>query len=501
MAPLHYPALYQINTRVYLTELERVLGRPATLDDVPDEMLDQVAALGFDWVWFLGVWQTGPMGRQVSLNQPQWREEYRRELPDFKDADVSGSPFAIQQYIVDRTLGGDTALARLRQRLSQRGLRLLLDFVPNHTAPDHPWVKTHPEYYIRGNDEDLRREPQNYIRVEGRDGPIVLAHGRDPYFPGWPDTLQLNYRHPGLRSAMIGELLAIAERCDGIRCDMAMLMLPDVFIRTWGDRSRPAGAAPVDESFWAWAIPQLRAKHPAFLWLAEVYWDLEWVLQQQGFDYTYDKRLYDRLRARDTSAVRGHLQADPAFRDHSARFLENHDEPRAAGVFPQDVHQAAAIITFLVPGLRFFHEGQLEGRKVHVSMHLKRRPEERLNVALADFYHRLLGCLRRTETRQGRWQLLEARPAWDGNPTWLNFIAFTWEGAAGDRLLIAVNYGATQGQARVPVPFRDLQGRQVVLRDLMSPANYEREGTALLASGLFLDLPKWGYNVFEILPR
>src|SRR5262249_36112199 len=155
----------------------------------------------------------------------------------------------------------------------------------------------------------------------------------------------------------------IAELCDGIRCDMAMLVLPDVFARTWGELARPAdGSAPVDSSFWSDTIPQVKRAHPRFVFMAEVYWDLEWQVQQQGLDHTYDERPYDRLREKAAEPVRKHLWADPEYQRKSVRFLENHDEPRAAAVFPEAVHRAAAAVAFLVPGLRFLHEGQFEGR-------------------------------------------------------------------------------------------------------------------------------------------
>ena len=200
---------------------------------------------------------------------------------------------------------------------------------------------------------------------------------------------------------------------------MAMLILPEIFQRTWGERSLPAdGSPPVDEPFWPKATGQVKAKNPQFIFMAEVYWDLEWELLQQSFDYCYDKKLYDRLLARDAAAVRGHLWADMAYQNRLVRFLENHDEPRAAHDLPVPVHQAAAIITYLTPGLRFFHEGQLEGRRIKVSMHLGRRPDEPVDPVLQEFYRKLLACLKRPEVRDGSWQLLEVRLAWDGNPTW-----------------------------------------------------------------------------------
>src|SRR5215469_2134562 len=132
MKPL-YPSLYQINTRVWLTELSRKRGRDATLDDIPDAELDRVAGLGFDWVWFLSVWQTGAASRRISRDDPEWRKEFQQTLPDLSDDDIPGSGFAITGYTVHERLGGDAALGRLRERLRKRGLKLMLDFVPNHT--------------------------------------------------------------------------------------------------------------------------------------------------------------------------------------------------------------------------------------------------------------------------------------------------------------------------------------------------------------------------------
>jgi hypothetical protein len=296
---------------------------------------------------------------------------------------------------------------------------------------------------------------------------------------------------------MVQQLRHVAGQCDGVRCDMAMLLLPSVFQRTWGDLSLPRdGRPPVDEPFWPGAIASVHEEHPDFLFMAEVYWNLEWELQQQGFACTYDKRLYDRLHARDAGGARGHLGADLGFQGKSVRFLENHDEPRAAAAFSWPVHQAAAMVTFLVPGLRFFHEGQLQGRHVKASMHLGRRPEESVDSAIQAFYDRLLTCLKRTELRDGDWQLLECKPAWDGNPTWSSYVSFLWKGPNDQVLLGVVNLGATQGQCRIELPFE--AGKKVGLFDLMGPSYYERDGRELATNGLFIDLSQWGYNLFQL---
>lgn len=488
MSP-HYPSLYQINTRVWLTELSQGLGRPATLDDVPDAELDRWRDRGFDWIWFLSVWLTGEKSRRVSRTEPGWRKEFSETLPDLKEDDIGGSGFAIKGYTVHPDLGGEEALARLRERLKKRGLKLMLDFVPNHMGLDHPWIDEHPDYFIPGTEAELKAAPQNYTKTKTNRGEEIFAYGRDPYFAGWPDTLQLNYANPATQDAMIGELVNIARHCDGVRCDMAMLVLPDIFERTWGRRS---------PLFWPKATQTVRSQHPGFCFMAEVYWDMEWTLQQQGFDYAYDKRLYDRLREGHSRPVREHLMAEMGYQNKLARFLENHDEPRASATFELNRHQAAAIITFLSPGLRFFHQGQFEGRKKRISPHLIRGPAEPVDSDLRSFYDKLLAVLRRSETREGRWQLLECRPAGDGNGSWDNVLSYAWEGAADQKLLVVVNNSPTQSQCLIPLPLAGLAGQGVRLQDTMGPSCYDREGDDLLTRGHYLDLPPWGFHVFEL---
>ncbi len=482
MSSVRYPSLYQINTRVWLTELSRKMNRPATLDDIPDTELDDLVHKGFDWVWFLSVWQTGPQAQQVSRSNPEWRREFEETLPDLREDDIPGSGFAITGYTVHAALGGDAALRRLRERLRERGRKLMLDFVPNHMGLGHSWVEDHPEYFVRGTELDLARAPQNYTWVKRKNGDILLAYGRDPYFAGWPDTLQLDYSNPATQEAMIGELAKIAGQCDGVRCDMAMLVLPDVFERTWSRR------APL---FWPRATQAVRERIPGFTFMAEVYWDLEWTMQQQGFDYAYDKRLYDRLRERHAHPLRDHLRAGLDYQDKLARFLENHDEPRAAATFPPEVHRAAAVVTYLSPGLRFFHQGQFSGRMKRISPHLGRGLDEPINMDLAKFYDRLLTVLRQPAVRNGQWQLLECAPAWDGNWTHDCFIAYAWQGPAGDRLLVAVNYAPNQSQCHVRLPFADLGGKQWRIEDQLDSAAYNWNGNDLAGRGLYLDMSPW----------
>ncbi len=485
-----YASLFQINARVWLRRLGDERGKRMTLADIDDNMVERFAQCGFDWIYLLSVWQTGRAGRVVSRNNEAWRAEYNAVLPDLVDEDISGSGFAITAYIVSDELGGEAALAAFRERLARRGIRLMLDFVPNHTALDHPWVKAHPDYYVQGSEELLAAAPRNYIRMETDAGPRILAHGRDPNYPGWPDTLQLNYGDPDLQKVRIEELLAISGKCDGVRCDMAMLLLPDVFQRTW---------AMTPEPFWPKAIELVRRAHPTFTFMAEVYWDLEWTLQQQGFDYCYDKRLYDRLQSGNVRSIREHLKAGLDYQSKLARFLENHDEPRAASIFPWPRHRAAAVITFLSPGLRFFHQGQFEGARVRIPVHLSRGPVEPINQDIQEFYGKLLEILKYTEDfRGGDWSLIEPSPAWTGNESSDGFVAFACTGNDSRYYVIVVNYHEDPGQCYLVLPFLELEAKHVRLRDMIGNEIYHRDGSDLLGRGLYIDQEPWQVNIFEL---
>lgn len=483
------PLIYEINTWVWLAELSRTNQRPVNLATVPEPEWDSIASLGFGAVWFMGVWERSPAGIEISMRNKGLLQDFHRALPDFSAADNVGSPYCVRRYVVDDHLGGPSGLAMAREKLAERGVELILDFVPNHVAPDHPWVATHPEYFIQGDDEDLRSDPTSFVSAGGR----VLACGRDPYFPAWPDVLQLNAFDPGLRSAAVETVREIADQCDGVRCDMAMLMMSDVFERTWGGR---AGTRP-EADYWPRIIPAVKERHPAFRFIAEAYWDLEWELQQQGFDYCYDKRLYDRLEHDPAESVRLHLCADLPYQEKLVRFIENHDEPRAAAAFTPEKHRVSAVTTLTLPGARLIHEGQMVGRRVRLPVFLARRPEESPDADLLAFYRILLETLSRGDFLSGTWRLCD-RWGWPGNDSYLNLVSWCWQ-KADSRCLMVVNLSDTAAQCLVRIPWDDLKGRTWRLKDAFTSAEYEREGDEMCGPGLYVDLPAWGFHFLEWL--
>ena len=483
-----HPFIYQVNTWVWLDELGRRSGTRLDLASVPEQEWDAIQRLGFDAVWLMGVWERSPAGIAIALENENLTASFRDALPDLRAEDIVGSPYCIRSYTVDQHLGGPAGLATARAALAERGLALILDFVPNHVAPDHPWTTTNPEYFVPGDEDDLAREPASFVRV----GDAILAKGRDPYFPAWPDVVQLNAFSPDQRTAAIATLEAIAAQSDGVRCDMAMLMMSDTFARTWGAR---AGPLP-DADYWPAVIAAVRADHPDFLFMAEAYWDLEWALQQQGFDYCYDKRLYDRLVQGDAEGVRGHLTADQGYQSRLVRFIENHDEPRAAATFPRDEARAAAVTALSQTGARIVHEGQLDGRTVHVPVFLGRRPDEPPDRELRAFYEQLLAALADAVFRDGEWHLAGSS-GWEGNDTWQKLVGWGWRGSS--RRLVVVNLGGEPASGHVSLPWDELRGRSWQLADAATGEVYERSGDDL-RDGLYVALGPWAWHLFSLTP-
>jgi hypothetical protein len=482
-----HPAIYEINTWVWLSAIGAKIGRVVDLSSVPADEWDAIANFGFEAVWLMGVWERSPACIAISNQNQVLLDDFRRALPDFRPEDNVGSAYSVRRYVVDPHLGGEAGLAAARWELSRRGMRLILDFVPNHVAPDHPWVVEFPEYFIRGGPDDARDDPGSFVTIEGR----VYARGRDPYFPAWPDVLQLNAFDPGQRRAAIQTMLSIAGQCDGARCDMAMLLLNAIFESTWGRR---AGQRPEGE-YWTEVIPRVRESNPHFLFIAEAYWDREWELQGLGFDYCYDKRLYDRLEHGDPESVRLHLGADPAYQSKLVRFIENHDEPRAAVAFAGAKEEAAALTAATIPGARLFHEGQFEGRRVRPPVFLGRRPEERPNEDLRSLYAALLEAVDDTLFHDGEWRLCHCT-GWRDNSSFQNLAAWCWE-RGEDRAIIVVNLSGAPAQGRVHLPWDDLQEAAWQLRDCLSAVSYVRDGVELGQQGLYIDLEPWKGHLFR----
>ena len=409
---------------------------------MPDADWDALAALPVDAVWLMGVWQRSPAGLEIALADPALDAANRAALPDLRDGDVIGSPYCVRDYVVDERFGGPDALARAREQLARRGLGLILDYVPNHVAPDHPWTTSRRDCLLTGTEEELERDPDAFLRTAGG----VVAKGRDPYFPAWPDVAQLDAFAPALREAVAETLIAIGEQCDGVRCDMAMLMTNEVFSRTWGGEAGPGPGggllAAVDRARQAGAPGH--ALHRRGLLGHGVDAAAAGVRPLLRQAPLRPARIRARgVRARASGGRRG-------YQERLLRFIENHDEPRAAATFGPEQARAAAVAMSTLRGARLYHDGQLDGRRTRIPVFLGRGPDEPPDHDLRAFYARLLQAVSDAGVRDGDWQLCDCS-GWPDNDSYRRLVAWCWS-TAGARHLVVINLSDAPAQALVRLP-------------------------------------------------
>ncbi len=489
-----HPLLYEINTRCLLTDLSRQLGHAATLHDLADDEIRRWQSLGFSHIWLMGVWPNGPRVQQHGLEQPSLLKRYRELLPDWTTADIGGSPYGISAYEVDPSIGGAAALSAFRTRLHAHDLRLLLDFIPNHIGLDHPWVSQRPDLLIHSQ----RKQP-GFFPTTHNSQKLWIAHGKDPYFDPWTDTAQLDHRNPVTRHELIKELLHVASLCDGVRCDMAMLLLNDIFTETW--RQRSPGVLPLPAEFWSEAISRVRQQHPNFLFLAEAYWGRETQLQQLGFDYTYDKPFLDHLAQQHTDKLQTHLHRENADQTRTTRFLENHDEPRIAAQLEVPAQKAAALLWLALPGMKLLYEGQMEGWRAHLPVQLWRRPEEPVSTSLRGFYEQLFSLRQSIAVKDGSWRIPESQPAWPDNPSHQNLFIILWQSHPEEFALIVVNYAAHRSQCRVRLDKEISANTNWTLQDRLGTEIHHRTREEITRDGLYLDLNAWSTQWFQASKR
>lgn len=351
--------LYEINTRSWIKKF----GEDATLKDIPEEYWSSLRSRGMDYVWLMGIWETSVESIEACCFHPDLMRVYDHTDPDWTRGDVQGSPYAIEDYQVSSLLGSWDDLALIYQKIKENDLNLILDFIPNHFNAYSQLITSNPEVFIEVSEAIYSSDPHSYFRRDGK----YFAHGRDPYFPAWTDTVQINYSNPATHQLMTERLQKIATVSDGVRCDMAMLVLPELFLNTWGSVLGPTSYV---DDFWSLTIEKIKNQNPGFIFIAESYWDTEWTLQQMGFDFTYDKKLHDLLVSGDNYALKGHLRAEEEYQRKSLHFIENHDEPRSMQVLGETRSKAAAVIMSTTPGMHLFYDGQWEGHRIKMPVQL-----------------------------------------------------------------------------------------------------------------------------------
>ena len=487
--------LLELNTRQWLNTFQQTISPNFKLIDIPIKVWKEFFESGFDYLWLMGIWETDPPDDQIFAKK-NLSEEFNTVLPNWQSKDYVSSPYSIKDYTINSTLGETKELLEIKHTLNDCGLKLILDFVPNHFGRTTPLLKQNPQYFIYSS----QKPEENALLYENIDDKWFF-HGKDPYFDPWIDTFQLNYYESATRKLMADILLRIAQFCDGVRCDMAMLILTDIIEKTWGWYLDKHGYLQPETEFWKEAISKVKEHFPAFIFIAEAYWDLEWTLQQLGFDYTYDKRLYDRLRNSTVDEICSHLLADLTYQSKLVRFIENHDEPRAVVIFGKEKSLAAASIIGTLPGMRMYHLGQLDGNKIKYSLFLNRSQNESMDNTVQLYYKKLLAFSSHQEVQEGSWQLLDRYPVSDSDISWKNILSWIWKLNVNDKMsLVVVNYSSDTSQARIKINISDLTGKQdfLILIDEANNMTYKRDIKELVELGLYVKLASYQVHLFKI---
>jgi hypothetical protein len=375
-----------------------------------------------------------------------------------------------------------------RAELKKRGMALFLDFVGNHTALDHPWTQEHPEFYVQGSEQDFKADPKSFFRVEAAQGIFYLANGRDPYFPAWTDVAQLNHFNMQMRAALVADLKNVAQHCDGVRCDMAMLQLRDIFARVW---SRFLKESTPGSEFWE----DVHRQMPELILLAETYWGTEQRLLDLGFSFVYDKGLYDAVRDTNVDNVRWRLAASVDEQSCLAHFLENHDEPSCKDAF--GVQRLPSVVTLMgtLPGMRFYFRNEVEGCTAHPPISLRAHANEQVDATCAALFAKVLGITNEQAFHEGEWKLLDVVDTGDG--TARNLLIYEWRWRSIWKLA-AVNLKEFRCCAWVRIGAAVAGDTDYVFYDHLHDVRYVRKAEELKHAGLFIGLDAFQAHIFDV---
>jgi hypothetical protein len=490
------PHLIEINTRLWLKNLKQKHSYPEmTISSIPDEEWLNLKHLGFDAVWLIGVWDCGKKSYEIAKKDKELIE--KAEKLNYPIEKISCSPYSIVEYKLDPSLGFDWELKALKDKLNSFGLSLFLDFVSNHTSIDNAYHDDCMDCFIKATKEDYDRNPDLFYPIEKDGKTIYLAYGKDPNFPSWKDTLQLNYFNPITREKMKENFMKVMEVCDGVRCDMVMLTLNDIHESTWGWLLSKNGFKKPETEFWHEIISSAKHIRPDFVFLAEVYWGLEWKIQQMGFDYTYDKVIYDRLKSMGSDEIRGHLRAERLYQKRSARFIDNHDEIPSISAMGKQKSMAAAVIISSIRGLRFYNDLQLKGVDKHIPLQFQDIELDKLkNMEIEKFYEKLLKISDHPAFHGGEWNLLELAPIQPEDRSYRNFVAFNWIQRRTMKIVV-VNYSQEISSALIKVSIK-AKGENAVIYEEFSERFFTFKLEEISNGLMVRDVSPYGFYIFDL---
>ena len=382
---------------VWLDQLTKQYGYPITrLDQIPDAELDRLRDEGFTGLWLIGLWERSKASKRIKqiCGNPE----------------AAASAYSLYDYNIAHNIGGWDALANLRQRCWQRGIRLASDMVPNHTGMDGDWVMNRPDLFIQRRDcpfphytfngENLSQDPRTSIfledhyyskndcsvvfkRVDNQTGDTrYIYHGNDGTGLPWNDTAQIDFLNPAAREAVMQEILHVAKNFPIIRFDAAMVLAKKSIRRLWypepghgGDiatRSETGLSTQqfndaIPNEFWREVVDRVAAECPDTLLLAEAFWMMEgYFVRTLGMHRVYNSAFMNMLKKEENQkyreTIKNTITFDPQVLKRYVNFMNNPDEETAIAQFGDgDKYFGVCTLMITMPGLPMFGHGQIEG--------------------------------------------------------------------------------------------------------------------------------------------
>ena len=396
------------SAHVWLDQLSRHYGRIINrLDQIPGEELDVLARRGFNALWIIGVWERSRASQRI------------KQLTGNPEA--AASAYSLRDYVVAHDLGGDAAYQILRERASERGIRLASDMVPNHMGIDSRWMIEHPDWFVSlpsppfpaytFHGADISEDERVEIKIEDHyydrsDAAVVFRrrdrwtgdaryvyHGNDGTSFPWNDTAQLNYLKPEVREGVIQTILHVARQFPIIRFDAAMTLTKRHYQRLWFPEPGTGSAiasraehglskaqfdAAMPQEFWREVVDRVAAEAPGTLLLAEAFWLLEgYFVRTLGMHRVYNSAFMNMLRDEENanyrSVIRNTLEFDPEVLKRYVNFMSNPDERTAVDQFGKgDKYFGVCTLLATMPGLPMFGHGQIEGYGERYGMEYRR---------------------------------------------------------------------------------------------------------------------------------
>ena len=475
-----HPILYEISTRPWLYELSKKYQKTITkLKDIPLEEFDNLRENGIDIVWMMGVWKLGQYGLKFDREL-----DFSQILPDCTKEDKIGCPYSIVEYNCNPEIGTNEDLIWLRKELNTRNLKLMLDFVPNHSAHDAP-TANNPKLYIRA--PEGKKDPERYS-----DSGFAFGRYNNKASP-WKDVIQWNYWEKETRKIMKDNLIKVLSFADGVRCDVCGLLLNDAFGETWKEELDYWGYKRPENEFWEYALKEVKEKFPNAILLAEVY-EKEQIeaLYKLGFTYTYNRDLFDKFQYSAKEINKYIKSIDEEYWRHTANFVENHDENRIVyNMKSVDKSMAAGTISATIGGMTFINHGQWNGYKNKLEVHLRRGYDEKENEKVKKYYHKLMQIIQDPAFRGEKMILIENKTGKKKD----DFIAFIRE-KEESFYLVVVNFSDSFGC--VSIPIFNIKGKgECSIRDVINDREYLRDAEKMRTEGLEVCLIGWESQIFK----